>query len=173
MPLSFFIGLTGAIILVLGSAYPAKQVNHPTQSLKNWLFAIGGAFMFTYSLMNYLSGGSIFFVFLQILVNAAGILMLADVKKSISTPLILGGGMILVTWSLRLFEDPTTLLFIGGLVSISMGYLWNVTSQKRYIALTLGSALVSVFSYLQGDMIFFWLNLFFTIFSAYYIWKLK
>src|SRR5690606_25771984 len=172
MTASFFIGLTGAIILVLGAAYPIKPVRHPTQSFNNWLFAIGGAFMFTYALLNYLNGGPIFFVFLQILVNLAGVLMLANVKESISASTITLGGVALIVWSLALFEDMSTLFFILGLLGISMGYVFKVTSIHRYTALTLGSVLVSTFSYLQGDMIFFWLNAFFAIFSAYYVWKL-
>lgn len=171
MDSTFITGLSGAIILVAGSAYPVKPVKVPIQSLKNWLFVVGGFFMLSYSIMNYLNGGSVFFIFLQILVNLAGILMLANVKESISIPIICASGLALIFWSLNLFESPTTLLFIIGLLGISLGYLFNVTSPRRYIALAIGSGLVSIFSYLQGDMIFFWLNLFFSIFSAYYIIK--
>jgi len=173
MNLIFSIGLTGAIILVSGAAYPIKPVQHPAQSFKNWLYAIGGAFMLAYAILNYLSDGPIFFVFLQILVNIAGALMLLNAKEFISTAVISLGGIILVGWSLSLFENFGTLLFILGLIGISLGYIFNITSLKRYVALTIGSILVSLFSYLQGDMIFFWLNAFFAIFSAYSIYKLK
>ena len=60
--LTFLIGLIGSIILVAGAAYPAKKVSHPIKSVKNWLFAIGGAVMFTYATMNYFEGGPIFFM---------------------------------------------------------------------------------------------------------------
>jgi len=169
---AFYIGLTGAIILVGGAAYPIRPVKHPAQSLKNWLYAIGGAIMLWYSILNYLIDGSIFFVFLQILVNLAGVLMLINVKESLSTVIISLGGIFLVGWSLRLFEDFSTLLFILGLIGISLGYISDITSTKRYIDLTIGSALVSLFSYAQGDMIFFWLNAFFAIFSAHSVFKM-
>lgn len=127
--------------------------------------------MLAYSIINYFGDGSIFFVFLQILVNLAGLLMLLNAKESLSSIIIGLGGVFLVGWSLTLFEDPGTLLFIVGLIAISFGYIFDIASLKRYQALALGSALVAVFSYLQGDMIFFWLNTFFALLSAFTIWQ--
>ena len=83
--LNFIIGILGAIVLVTGAAWPAKAVKHPTRSIKNWLFVIGGLFMFAYSLLNYLDGGSIFFVILQIFVNTSSIFMMANTAAWIDT----------------------------------------------------------------------------------------
>jgi hypothetical protein len=40
---------------------------------------------------------------------------------------------------------------------------------RRVLALTLGSALIAIFSYIEASWIFFWLNVFFALFSAYYV----
>jgi len=38
--------------------------------------------------------------------------------------------------------------------------------------LALGGALIALFSYFEVNWIFFWLNVFFAIFSGYYVYKM-
>ncbi len=71
-------GLTGAIILVVGAAYPPENVAHPAKSVKNWSFLVGALFMLAYSTMNYLAGGSIFFVILQLFANSTSVFMMLN-----------------------------------------------------------------------------------------------
>lgn len=164
----FYIGLTGAITLVAGAAWPDKKFKHPTASVKNWLLAFGALIMLTYSTLNYLNGGSIFFIFLQGLVNFSSIMMMLNVPDRIDTPLIVVAGLALMIWSLYLFEGYNTIFFIIGLAGIALGYALDGGTVRRNFALTLGSALIATFSYIESDWIFFWLNVFFAIFSLYY-----
>ena len=150
----FWLGILGSLILVAGSAYPEKKTPHPAHSLKNWLFAIGGLCMLTYSTINYLQGGAVFFVFLQALVNVASVLMLTNVPDRIAAPFIGIVGLGLMGWSLTLFEDITTLFFILGLIGIGIGYVLDKPN-PRNAALMLGSALIALFSYFTQDWIFF------------------
>ncbi|MBT7703261.1 hypothetical protein HN748_03435, partial [Candidatus Peregrinibacteria bacterium] len=62
--------------------------------------------------------------------------------------------------------------FIFGLLGIALGYALGPATKRGNIALTTGSLLIAVFSYLVADWIFFWLNTFFAIFSGYYAIKL-
>ena len=167
-----FIGIAGAIVLVLGAAYPERPVRHPALSIKNWLFAVGGAIMLLYSTLNYLAGGPIFFVFLQLMVNVASVFMMLNTRDSIDTPIMAILGLILIGWSLSLFQGVSTIFFILGLTGIGMGYVEDTGTCRREIALATGSALIALFSYLSGTWIFFWLNVFFALFSGYYAWKL-
>lgn len=172
MDFSFFIGLIGSLVLVTGAAWPeSKKPQHPTQSIKNWLFAIGSSFMMAYAILGYLSGGSIFFVFLQILVAISTILMMLDIDDRIDMILLTISSVILIIWSMYLFQGYTTLFFILGLAGIGFGYAFKMGTTRRNLALTLGSALISFFSYIEKNWMFFVLNLFFAIFSAYYLQK--
>ncbi|MEK7673199.1 MAG: hypothetical protein AAB373_04920 [Patescibacteria group bacterium] len=169
----FYLGLEGAIVLVIGAAWPDKKTSHPTQSIKNWFLALGGLVMLTYSILNYLyHDGAIFFVFLQGLVNVASILMMANVKDKIDVPVISVSALALVIWSLYLFEGYSTILFVLGLAGIGLGYAMDGGTFRRNFALLLGSILIAWFSYLDQSWIFFWLNVFFALFSAYYSWKM-
>lgn len=167
----FYIGLAGAIILVLGAAAPDRKVSHPTKSLKNWLLALGGVFMLVYSSLDYMNGGLVFFVFLQGLVNVASLLMMLNVSDKIDVPVISVAAVALIGWSLFLFEGYNTVFFILGLAGIGLGYAMDSATFRRNMALLLGSILIALFSYLEKSWIFFWLNVFFAIFSAYYTWK--
>lgn len=172
MTLTFIIGLIGSLILVLGAAWPDnKDVNHPIKSLKNWLFLVGGFVMLLYAVLGFINGGSIFYVFLEILVGIACILMMLNTKDTIDTTVISISGLALIIWSLYLFSGYGTIVFILGLVGISLGYAFQIGSFRRNIALTLGSMLIAIFSYLDASWIFFWLNTFFAIFSGYYLLK--
>jgi len=172
MDIPFLIGLVGAIILVMGAAYPVKPVKHPTKSIKNWLFAIGAVCMFIYALLGYLDGGPIFFLILQILVAVSTVLMMLDTPDKVDVPILGISGLVLIIWSLTLFEGTNTVFFVIGLVGIALGYALKPGSIQRNLSLTLGSALIAIFSYIEKDAIFFWLNTFFALFSAYYVIKL-
>lgn len=169
----FALGILGALILVCGAAYPVKAFSHPIRSTKNWLFASGGFLMLIYAILNYLNGGDIFFVFLQILVNIASVLMMLNTDDRIDTAIISTAGLGLIIWSLTLFKDLSTFLFIFGLIGIAIGYAMKPGSFRRNITLTIGSILIAIFSYLVSDWIFFGLNSIFACFSGYYSWKLR
>ncbi len=169
---TFLVGLIGALILVAGAAYPIKPVSHPAKSAKNWLFAIGGLCMLGYSLLNYQAGGTIFFVILQIFINSTSVLMMLNTSDKFDTPFIIIVGLGMVAWSLSLFEGYNTVFFIAGLSTIGLGYALDMGTLKRNASLTAGSALIALFSYLAGDMIFFWLNVFFALFSGWHSYKL-
>lgn len=168
----FITGLVGSLVLVTGAAWPKiKDVKHPTKSLKNWLFAIGGFIMLLYAIFGYQQSGPIFFVILEILVAISSILMMLNTPDKVDTPILTISSLGLIIWSLYLFEGYNTVFFILGLCGISLGYAFQMGTLRRSIALTLGSVLIALFSYIEANWIFFWLNLFFAIFSAYYIYK--
>ncbi len=169
----FYIGVLGATVLVLGAAWPVKPKTHPAKTIKAWLFASGGLLMLFYALLVYLAGGPIFFVILQALVQVASLLMLLNTPDKIDIPVIGISGIALIIWALTFFEDYTTLIFIIGLLGIALGYTLGPATKRGNIALALGSFLIAVFSYLVADWIFFWLNVFFSFFSGYYVFKLS
>ena len=169
----FLTGLAGSLVLVTGAAWPAiKDVKHPMKSTKNWLFAIGGLVMLIYAILGYQQGGSIFFIFLEILVVIASILMMLNTPDIVDTPIITICGLALIVWSLTLFEGYNTIFFIVGLSGIGLGYAFEMGTLRRGVALTLGSALIALFSYIEASWIFFWLNVFFALFSGYYVLRL-
>ena len=168
----FLTGLIGSLVLVTGAAWPEiKEVKHPTKSIKNWLFAIGGFIMFLYALLGYQEGGPIFFVILEILVVISSILMMLNTPDKIDIPLITLSSLGLIIWSLYLFEGYNTVFFIMGLSGIGLGYTFEMGTLRRSLTLTIGSALIALFSYIEASWIFFWLNTFFALFSAYYVYK--
>ncbi len=177
MSTTLIAGLLGSLITVTGAAWnEGKREGHPAQSIKNWLFGIGALGMLIYAILGYMEGGPEFYIFLEALIVAASTLTLLGVKDKISSPIILVLGAILVGWSFMLFEDRSTLLLIIGLIGISLGFAFKAFTIRRNLALTLGSILVAIYSYLQPDWIFFWLNIFFAVFSAYYlakVWKAR
>lgn len=169
----FLIGLLGSLVLITGAAWPeAKTSRHPTKSIKNWLFALGGGvILLIYSLLNYRAGGPVFFVFLQILVAISSVLMMLDTDDRIDVAIISSSGMGLIIWSLFLFEGYTTIFFIFGLAGIGLGYAFQMGTLRRNLALTAASILIAAFSFIEASWIFFWLNVFFALFSAYYLYK--
>jgi hypothetical protein len=163
------LGIFGSAIVALGAFWPVKTIKHPVLSIKNWLFALGGAILFAFALLDYLfSNGSIFFVILEMLVIISSVLMMLNTKDEIDIWVISISGIALVIWSLFLFEGYSTIFFILGLVGIGLGYALDTGTLKRNIVLTAGSLLIAVFSYLGESWIFFWLNTFFAIFSMYH-----
>jgi len=169
----FLTGLAGSLLLVAGAAWPDHRVSHPTKSVKNWLLALGGFLMFLYAVGNYRAGGSVFFVILEVMVLIASFFMMAGTRDVVDTPVLAAAGLGLVLWSVYLFEDYGTVVFILGLCGVSIGYALDTGSRKRQVVLLAGSALIALFSYLEGNAIFFWLNLFFAVFSGYYLWKMR
>ena len=129
--------------------------------------------MFTYAVLNFIAGGSIFFIFLQILIAVSTLLMMLNTPDRLDTPILAIAGIGLVIWSIRLFEGYGTVLFVIGLVTLGLGFAMNMGTVRRNAFLALGSAIIAVFSYLMADWIFFWLNVFFALFSGYYVLKLS
>ncbi|MCI0472463.1 MAG: hypothetical protein L0Y76_02650, partial [Ignavibacteria bacterium] len=89
----------------------------------------------------------------------------------IDTVVISVSGLVFIIWSLYLFEGYNTIFFIIGLSGIGLGYTFDMGTIRRPLALTLGSALIAIFSYIEASWIFFWLNVFFALFSSYYLLK--
>jgi len=127
--------------------------------------------MLVYAIFNYQNGGAIFFVFLQALVIVSSILMMLNTSDRVDVPVIAISGLILIIWSVYLFEGYNTVFFILGLCGIGLGYAFQMGSLRRSVALVLGSALIALFSYIEASWIFFWLNVFFAVFSGYYLIK--
>jgi len=168
----FLTGLAGSVVLVLGAAWPeSKKIKHPTQSVKNWLLALGGIPMLLYSIFGYMQGGPVFFIFLQVLIAIASILMMLNTDDRLDMAIISICGLGLIVWSLYLFEGYNTIFFILGLAGIALGYTFKMGTLRRSVALMLGSGLIALFSYIEANWIFFWLNVFFALFSAYYVIK--
>ncbi|MBU0577414.1 hypothetical protein KJ742_00765 [Patescibacteria group bacterium] len=170
----FLTGLFGALILVVGAAWPeGKDLKRPMKSVKNWLFAIGAVTMLIYALLNYyFTGGAVFFAFLQGFIVIASVMMMLNLSDKVDIPIISLTGIGFVIWSLTLFEGYTTIIFILGLVGISLGYTLQMGTLKRSTALMLGGALIAIFSYIEANWIFFWLNVFFAVFSGYYVMRM-
>ena len=166
-------GLIGSLVLVTGAAWPeGKDFKHPMKSIKNWLFAVGALIMLVYAVFGYMEGGTIFFVFLEILVVIASVLMMLNMDDRIDTAIISICGIGFIIWSLMLFEGYGTVFFIIGLCGIGLGYAFDMGTLRRNTSLTIGGALIALFSYLEANWIFFWLNVFFAIFAGYYVIKL-
>lgn len=173
MNTTFTIGLVGSLILVIGSALPDRPTKHPYLSTKNWCFALGALVMATYSTLNYLAGGPIFFIFLQALVIVSSVFMMLDVDDRIDSTVTIIAALGLIAWSLYLSQGYETLIFILGLVGIALGYELQGGTIKRELALIIGSIMIALFSYLTATWIFFWLNVFFAAFSLWEAWRIS
>ena len=169
----FYIGLLGSLVLVLGAAWPAKKIKNPRKSVKNWLFASGAFFMLGFSYLNYLGGGAVFYIFLQLLANIASLCLLLNFNKKYSIVFIILSSIAFIAASITYLKDLFTILFILGLAFIAVGYVIESGTVKRNAALMIGSVFIGVYSYIEGTMIFFWLNVFFAIFSLFHVYKLS
>ena len=170
----FGLGVLGGIILVAGAAWPAHAIENPLKSPKNWLLALGGLMMLIFSSLDfYFNQAPFFFILLQLLVSVASVLMMAKAGDKWSTIILTLSAALLVAWSLLIFEDQSTIFFILGLLGIGIGYALEGGTVRRNIALMIGSVLIAYFSYLGQSWIFFWLNAFFALFSAWYVYKLS
>ena len=166
---ALLVGIIGSLILVTGAAWPEpKKIIHPARSIKNWLFAVGALFLFVYAWLGYIAGGSFFFVLLELLVIIASILMLTHVRDSIAAPIILNLGLLFILYSISQSQGFDMIFFILGLSGIALGYIFDMNTLRRALALTIGSSLIVIFSYLEANWIFFWINVFFAVFSGYY-----
>ena len=125
--------------------------------------------MLIYAILGYIIGGPIFFVLLEILVVIATVLMMLNSDDKIDTVIIGVSALCLIIWSLYVFEGYQTILFILGLSGIGFGYAFTAKTLRRQASLFAGSALIATFSYLQANWIFFFLNLFFALFSFLYL----
>jgi len=169
MDMIFLTGIWGGLVVVLGAAFPEEK-GRPTTSVKNWLLATGGLILLVYATLNYFFGaGSLFFVFLEGLVIVASVLMMLDTSDKIDTIVLGLAGAGFIAASLLLYQGLSTIYFIVGLTGVALGYALKQGSIQRFASLVIGSVLIALFSYLSGDWIFFGLNVFFAIFSAYYL----
>jgi len=161
-PIIFLTGLLSSIILMIGSAWPERPFKH-------WIFGIGNFGMLVYAILAfYLEANPIFFVLLEILCAASSVLILMNIKEKISTRLILLSALALLIWSFFLFEDSTTVFFILGLSALAVGFT-SKDNVNRTAVFLLGCILISTFSFIKGEMIFFWLNAVFVLFSGFYL----
>lgn len=129
--------------------------------------------MFGYAVLNYFEGGSFFFILLQILIAVSTVLMLFDTNDTFDTVLLSFAGAGLITYSLFLFQDYSTIIFVVGLVTLGVGFAFNMLSIWRQVLLAVGSVLIAIFSFVQGDQIFLWLNVFFAGFSMWHAWRMR
>ena len=150
------------LIGILGSAILVAGIANTDQRAKNILFAIGNAYMFLYALVGYLTGGPIFFLILQIFIALSTLCMLLKVPDTYDTPILAVGGLALVGWSLSLFQDYTTAIFVVGLALLGIGFAMESGTLKREMALMIGSIVIAVFSYLMRDWVFVGLNVLFS-----------
>ena len=165
-------GIIGSVILVIGAAWPEpKNTKPPLKIIKNWLFTIGSTILLFYSIFNYQNGGQFFFILLQILVETSCIFMMLDIYETTATYIISFFSIGLLIWSILLFQGLSTIFFILGLSGISLGYIFKIKTLRRSIALTFGSILIAIFSFIEASWIFFWLNIFYALFSSYYIYR--
>ena len=165
-------GVWGGVVTLLGAAYPEEK-GHPIYSTKNWFLAVGALILLGYATLNYFfATGSIFFILLELLIIVASVMMMADFSDKTDTFVLTAAGLGFVVWSLFLYEGLNTVYFIIGLTGVGLGYALKTASAQRFVAFTLGSVLIAFFSYLSADWVFFGLNAFFAIFSAYYLVKI-
>jgi predicted membrane protein len=97
--------------------------------------------------------------------------MMLNTNDKLDTIVLAISWLWLVIRSLYLFEWYTTIIFIAWLIGIGLWYAFKMWSMRREAALMLWGILIAIFSYLQPDRIFFWLNIFFALFSGYYLIK--
>ncbi len=167
-----FTGILGGLVTVLGGAYPEEK-GHPIYSTKNWLLSFGALILLAYALLNYFyAEGSLFFVLLELLIILASVMMLADFDDKPGAIILSAAGLGFIAWSFFLYEGLSTIYFIVGLTGIALGYIFKTGTARRFIAFTLGSILVAIFSYLGADWVFFGLNAVFAVFSTYYLYRI-
>ena len=102
----------------------------------------------------------------------ASVLMMLDASDKVDAMVLGLAGLGFMTTSLFLYKDLNTIYFVVGLTGVALGYALKTGSVRRFLSLTVGSALITIFSFLSADWIFFGLNAFFAIFSAYYLVKI-
>lgn len=154
------IGLIGSAILVF-----ASSLHYSKKSIKKYLFSFGNLCMFAYSLLNFIDGGSIFFIYLQILINFSSLLLWLDIKDKYDQPLVLSLGALLTYFALTIHLDYLTLTFVIGIITLALGFSTDTKKPTHNLFLFAGSLLIAIFSFIQKDLIFLILNAFFALFS--------
>ena len=163
------VGILGSLILVGGALTSPDKKGPSGISLKDWVFGAGNISMLVYSLMMYFEySGPVFFVFLTSLTVLASLLVWCKIPQKIAVTLLSIATAGLIYWSFQLFTRPFEYLFLLGLLVLAYGSVNSKPSHLKNGLLTLGSAALTVFSFLIGDMIFAGLNFFFALFSGYY-----
>jgi hypothetical protein len=170
--LTFWIGIAGSLILVSGAAWAEEKHTVPVKSTKNWLFAIGGVLMLAYAaLNNYYHQAPFFYVIFELFIALTSVLMMLNTDDRLDSLIVSIAAVAFIIWSLFLFQGYTTVIFIVGLSITGLGFTLETGSRRRDIALTLGTVMIAIFSFMVASWIFFWLNTFFAIFSGYYLVK--
>lgn len=168
----FCVGLLGALACVSGAAWPEGDADKPAKSVKNWLFTIGGGILLIYSYLGYLyTDVPFFFIILQAFAVISASLGLAKIGDRIGSIVTITIGAGFVVWSLLLFEDFGTIVFILGLTGIALGYVLKPGTVRRNLSLTIGGAMLTLFSLLVASWIYVGLNAFYSLFSAYHTWR--
>lgn len=168
MEITTSIGIIATIFLTIGALYPIEQVKRPVDSVKNWIFTVGSLTMLGYAIAGYLAWWEIFFIYWELLIALACLLMMLDVNDKRDGSIITLVSIGLFVWGFPSFQWPHMFLFSIAFFVLGLGYVFDMTSIRRYIGLTLWGILIALASYVDGGGTFFWLNLFFAIFSLYY-----
>lgn len=168
MEITASIGLIATIFLVIGALYPIEKVEKPVYSVKNWIFTVGSLIMLGYAIAGYLAWWGIFFIYLELLIALACLLMMLDIDDRRDGSIILLLGIGLLIRGFLSSQWPNITLFTVAFIVLGLGYVFDMNSIRRYVGLTLWGALIALASYAAGGWTFFWLNLFFAIFSLYY-----
>ncbi len=172
MDITFLIWIVWSLILITGAAYPDKLKNkNPLKSIKNRLFTAWSIIMLVFSILWYLQWWDILFILLQILVLISCFLMMIDIDDKIDSIILLISWVWLILLSIYFSNNYNTIIFIIWLIWLGLGYAFKIWSLRRNIALTLWSLFVAIFSYIEWNLIFLWLNIFFCLFSLYYTIK--
>lgn len=170
LDLSFITGIIGSVLIVVGAAWGVEKVKHPIYSKKNWLFAIGGIVMLIYAVLNYYyHQAPFFYIIFELFIALTSVLMMADTDDRLDTVIVSIATALFIIWSLYLFEGYSTIIFIIGLSLTGLGYTLQMQSIRRNLALTIGSTTIAIFSFVVASWLFFFLNVFFAIFSSYYL----
>jgi hypothetical protein len=172
MNFTFLIGIVWSIALIIWAAYPDSWKNkNPTKSIKNQLFTLWSVVMLIFSILWYLQWWDILFILLQILILISCVLMMIDIDDKIDSIIIWISWITLIWLSIFFSNSYNTIIFILWLIWLWLGYAFKMWSLRRDIALTLWSLSVVIFSYLEWNLIFLRLNIFFCLFSLYYTIK--
>ncbi|MCC6643259.1 hypothetical protein IT411_00760, partial [Candidatus Peregrinibacteria bacterium] len=150
LDITFWTGIIGSLILVTGAGWPIEsKVKHPVYSIKNWLFAIGGLFMLAYAVLNnYYHQSPFFYVIFELFIALTSVLMMLDTDDRLDAVIVSIATVGFIIWSLYLFQDYTTIIFIIGLSVTGLGFTLNMGSKRRNLALAVGSGTIALFSFM-------------------------
>lgn len=168
MEITTSIGIIATIFLVIGAFYPIENVEKPVYSVKNWIFTVGSLTMLMYAIAGYLAWWQIFFIYWELLIALACLLMMLDINDRRDGSIITVASIGLFVWGFPSFQSTDMFLFSIAFLVLGLGYVFDMNSIRRYIGLTLWGIFIAISSYVDGGWTFFWLNLFFAIFSLYY-----